>query len=66
MPSQRPQRLFTLADAANELGLSQRTIRRYIAAGRIAAYRVGPRVVRVDLDEIDKLVRPIQTVGTAS
>ncbi len=40
-----------LSEIAAEVGVCPRTIRRYIAAGRITAYRVGPKMLRVDIDE---------------
>lgn len=44
-------RKVSLAEIAAEVGVHPRTIRRYIAAGRITAWRVGPRLLRVDADE---------------
>ncbi len=38
---------------------AERTLRRYIASGRLTGYRVGPRLVRVDLNELDANLRPI-------
>jgi excisionase family DNA binding protein len=66
MPSRhtpRPQRLASLEDAASYADLSVRTIRRYIATGRITGYRVGPRLIKVDLDDFDKLAVPIPTAN---
>lgn len=59
-----PQRrtLLSLDDAATYLGVTTRTLRRYIAAGRLNGYRVGPRLLRVDLAELDALLRRIPTV----
>ncbi|MFI9487399.1 helix-turn-helix domain-containing protein [Promicromonospora sp. NPDC052451] len=52
----RPTRLVPLADAAEYLHVSVKTLRRRIADGTIAGYRVG-RLIRVDLDELpQKLV----------
>jgi len=56
-----PRRIAPIADAADYLGTSERTIRRYIAAGRLTGYRVGPRLIRVDLNELDTLLRQIPT-----
>ena len=52
----RPGRLRSLRKAAEEYGLNQRTIRRWIAAGLISSYRVGDKLIMVDLDEIDRRV----------
>jgi excisionase family DNA binding protein len=47
------RRYVTLADAAAYVGCNERTIRRAIAAGEITGYRIGARLVRVDLDQLD-------------
>lgn len=57
------RRLRSIADAAAEADVSTRTIRRYIAEGRLTGYRVGPRLVKVDLADLDTLVRRIPTAG---
>ena len=41
-----------LSDAASECGVSTKTIRRMIARGEIYGERIGPRLIRVDLDTI--------------
>ena len=43
--------LVSLAVAAENLGVSVKTIRRRIADGTVRGYRVG-RLIRVDLDEL--------------
>jgi excisionase family DNA binding protein len=58
-----PRRLASIAAAADYADISVRTIRRYIAEGRLTGYRVGPRLVKVDLADLDKLARPIPTAG---
>lgn len=45
-----------IRDTATELRLSPDTVRRYIATGRLRAYRVGPRLLRVVREDIDKLL----------
>jgi len=44
---------ISMQEAADTYGVSRATIRRYIDAGLITAYRVGPRVIRLDADELD-------------
>lgn len=46
-----PTHLVSLADAAEHFHVSVKTLRRRIADGTIAGYRVG-RLIRVDLDEL--------------
>ena len=65
MPLTEPtgRHLAPIAAAAKSTGVSPKTIRRYIAAGRLTGYRVGPRLIRVDLNEVDALLHRIPTVG---
>ena len=52
------RRYAKLKEAAAYLQVTERTIRQMIADGRIAGYRSGTRLVRVDLNEIDAAMRP--------
>lgn len=56
------RRYASVAEAAVYAGVCERTIRRYITDGRIPGYRVGPRLIKVDLNEMDRLIRPIPAV----
>jgi excisionase family DNA binding protein len=62
-PQHLKRHLAPIAEAADYIGANPRTIRRYIAAGRLTGYRVGPRLIRVDLDELEALLRPIPAVS---
>jgi excisionase family DNA binding protein len=56
------RRYITIAEAAEYLQISDRTVRRLIVDGELTGYRMGRsrRVIRVDLNEIDEqLMRPI-------
>lgn len=53
--------LVSVAEAAEILGVNPKTLRRWIAAGRLEAYRVGPRALRVDLDELLAVAKPLRT-----
>ena len=57
------RRLVSINQAARLVDVSSRTIRRRIADGSITGYRFGPRIVRVDLDEVDSLLKPIPAAG---
>ncbi len=52
--------------AAKYIGVSEKTIRRMIAEGQITGYRMGKRLIRVDLDELDELMRPIPNAKTVA
>lgn len=54
---------MTLREAADWYGLSERTLRRRIAEGKLRAYRVGPRSIRVSVEDLDALARPIPSAG---
>lgn len=61
------RRLGSIAAGAEQVDVSQNTIRRLISKGELKAYRVGStRVIRIDLDELDALLRPIPTAGDSS
>jgi excisionase family DNA binding protein len=56
------RRYISIAESAEYLKTSDRTVRRLIADGELTGYFIGRghRMLRVDLDEIDgKLMRPI-------
>ena len=52
----RPAPIKTTSE---QYGVSEKTLRRYIAEGKITGYRLGPRLIRVDLDEVEQLLTPI-------
>lgn len=54
----------SLAAAAERTDVSIKTLRRRIAAGELRAYRYGPRILRVDPNDVDKLMRPLRTAGS--
>lgn len=68
MPNPKSQRRWaSLDEAAAYVGLTnERTIRRWIAAGRITGYKLNERVLRVDLNEIDAALKPVRTAKRAS
>ncbi|MFC9997034.1 helix-turn-helix transcriptional regulator [Nocardia sp. NPDC127526] len=54
-------RYVSLETAAEQWGISARTLRRRISDGTITGYRVpGTRAVRVDLNELDRLMKPMR------
>ena len=56
--------LVSTLTAAKRYGVSEKSIRRYIAQGLITGYRIGQkRLIRVDLEECD--ARLLTTIPTA-
>lgn len=54
----------SILDAATRVGVSTKTVRRWIAAGHLRGYRMGPRLLRVDPDELDRMLTLIPTVAS--
>ena len=58
------RRMLTQTEAADWLGVTERTIRSYVARGLLKAYRVqGSRLVRIRRDDLEGLLTPIPTTG---
>jgi excisionase family DNA binding protein len=56
-PSQTSRRQYeSVGDAAARVGVSTKTVRRWIASGQLAGYRMGPRLLRVDPDDVDRML----------
>lgn len=51
--------MISITQAAALLGVSTRTIRRWIAAGELPATRIGPKLLRIHTEDIDRLGTPI-------
>ena len=58
MPTNTIRRYATLEQASEYLGVTSRCIRNMIADGRLTGYRNGPRLIRVDLNEVDAAMKP--------
>jgi excisionase family DNA binding protein len=48
-----------LRQAAEQNGIKYRTLLKWISEGRIQAHRFGPRLLQVDLDDLDALRVPV-------
>ena len=57
------RQMASVAVAAKGTGVSTKTIRRRIADGTLTAYRLGHRLIRVNLAEVDALLHRIPTVS---
>ena len=55
----RHPELIGLQEAADYCDVSYRTCRRWIADGRLNAVRVGPRLLKVSVDDLDAIMRPV-------
>jgi excisionase family DNA binding protein len=62
--SQEPRKWITIADAAERLSVSTRTIRLLIADGQLPAYRIGGhrgRLLRLLQADVDALLHRVRT-----
>jgi hypothetical protein len=59
MSPRKPRRPATLTQAAAESGRHRVTLRRWVAEGKIHGWRQGDKLLIVDLDEVDKLTKPV-------
>ena len=51
----------SLEAAAQHVGMSKRSIERLIERGELPAFRLGDiRAIRVDLDDLEALLKPIE------
>ncbi len=51
-----PPRLLSLREACRRIGVCDRTLRAWIAAGRIAVVRLSRRAVRIEEGELARFV----------
>jgi excisionase family DNA binding protein len=50
---------LSIAETANYLSVTTRTVRQMIADGRLRGYHLGARIVRLRKDEIDLAMQPM-------
>ena len=53
----------TVQSVALTRNVSTKTVRRWITDGLIYAERVGPRLIRIDVNSLDNIGRPLQYVA---
>jgi excisionase family DNA binding protein len=61
--SNETKNLVRISEATKRFPISKNTIRRRINDGSLVAYRFGPRIIAVDLDELEALFKPVVTVN---
>jgi excisionase family DNA binding protein len=66
MSATQPSREYlSVSAAAARLDVHARTIRRWIAAGKLSAYRIGGTAVRIKVADLEHLGRRIPTASAA-
>jgi excisionase family DNA binding protein len=56
-------RYVSIAEAVAYAGVPNKTLRDWIRRGLLPGYRIGPRLLQVDLNDIDRMRRRIPTVA---
>lgn len=56
---------LTVAEAAEELRVTERFIRKLIATGDLSAVKVGSRLVRIRRASLEEILRPVRIVAPA-
>lgn len=59
----KPGAFISLAQAADILGISVHTLRRRIAAGELPAFRTGRRIIRVRVEDLERLLKRVPCAG---
>ena len=60
--AEAPRVMLTVGEAAAELAVTERFIRKLIADGQLRAVKVGTRVVRIRRTDLEGLLRPARVV----
>lgn len=61
MSTNSPAQYETLKQAAERLEMGVSTLRRWIAEGKLTAYRLNSRVVRLKVSEVDAMMQAAAT-----
>jgi len=54
---------LTIAEVARSFAVTERTVRNWITEGKITAYRLAGRLIRIDPRSLDLLYEPVQYQG---
>ena len=65
MPPQHSAEFVTVREAADVLKVSTVTIKRWIKQGRLRAYHIGPRAIRINTADLQALWQPAWRGGGA-
>ena len=64
MATIQEREFYTVSEAARVLDVSRTTIWRWIDEGKLPAYRVGGRTIRIRRQDVDEMLRPVTTQST--
>jgi excisionase family DNA binding protein len=52
----KDEEMYSVRPAAQKIGIQEKTLRTWIAAGRIGYVRLGTRTIRVPLSEVNRIL----------
>jgi excisionase family DNA binding protein len=55
--TRRPHQLASIQEVADYCRVNPKTVRRWVWDGRLTRYTAGSRLIRLDLDEVDAMLR---------
>lgn len=58
-----PDRYLSIPDVCERVGVNERTVRGWIAAGVLPANRIGKRLIRIRDTDLDAAMRAIPSAG---
>jgi excisionase family DNA binding protein len=61
--TEKVRRKLSILEAAQRVGVTDRTIRNWIAQGLLPAYKYGNKIVRINPDDLDNLGHRIPSGG---
>ena len=50
---------LSIAEVAQSLKVSEKTVRSMIASGELAAYRIGSRLIRIRVEDFESIWKPV-------
>ncbi len=62
-PEAPSPRWASVRDTAAYLNVGERTVTDKVAKGEIPAYKFGPKLVRIDLNDVDAMMTPITSAA---
>ncbi len=54
---------LSIGEAVRQLKVGRTTLHRWLKQGRLPAYRVGPKAVRIRRADLERLIRPVNDTG---
>lgn len=63
MNAPKPNALLNVKRSAETVGVSENTIRNWIAQGKLPAVRIGERIIRIRPADLAALITPVGDLG---